>query len=509
MYVLIAVDKHIDWLLTFDLLSFSILVLKDGEIIESGNHQALVAANGTFAAMWAEQITTESEQHSIEIPSEGPKTFPAGYAITPPSAIVHLPETQVEPELNPPAEAPGLSLAPGPVIVPDLFQNLKVETHSELAARTAELNAAPAEESAEAPEVEAAPTPFVDEASLSEVAQTTQEAPVLEVAPAAEAPSYAAVASQPPAENSAAITFPTSVADEPVSQAVEPEVADATAEAPSYAAVASQPPAEDSAAITFPSSAEPETETKAPAEPVAVAPIAFPTSSEPEPTSAPVAFPSDETPAAPVAFPSSSDEPKAAPIAFPSDNQSTHESVPEPTGTKTPVGDTASLNAAGPATPGIKFAPTTGSPSSRPSTPDPGASDKRKRTTSQNLSRLARRISLGGRRGSIQAAEAVRAVEAAGGPRSDSPTPIENFVSKLTGRSSSFRDKDERGSLKDSITGGSQKGAESIKGPEDTGPASASGSAIISPEEETTPPDTPGNGGGSKKIKKNKKKGKK
>ena len=112
---------------------------------------------------------------------------------------------------------------------------------------------------------------------------------------------------------------------------------------------------------------------------------------------------------------------------------------------------------------------------------------------------------MGGRRGSLQAAEAVRAVEAAGGARSDSPTPIENFVSKLTGRSSISKDKEERASFRDSVA--SLKGAESLKGQDETAPGSSSGSAIVNPEEEAATPEN--GGGGSKKIKKSKKKGKK
>ncbi|KAG8999942.1 hypothetical protein FRB94_005734 [Tulasnella sp. JGI-2019a] len=38
-----------------------ILVLKEGRIVESGSHEALLAQRGEFATMWAKQITKDSE----------------------------------------------------------------------------------------------------------------------------------------------------------------------------------------------------------------------------------------------------------------------------------------------------------------------------------------------------------------------------------------------------------------------------------------------------------------
>lgn len=101
-------------------------------------------------------------------------------------------------------------------------------------------------------------------------------------------------------------------------------------------------------------------------------PITFPTSDpveeEVEPTAASpvVASPTSET-AAPLAFPTSEDEePSPAP-------------APEPLQSPPP-------------TPGVTFDPTT-SPA-RTGTPDPDAEPKRKRISSQNFQRLARRISI-------------------------------------------------------------------------------------------------------------------
>lgn len=42
-------------------ISCSILVLKDGQIIESGNHKELLALDGTFATMWADQISANGD----------------------------------------------------------------------------------------------------------------------------------------------------------------------------------------------------------------------------------------------------------------------------------------------------------------------------------------------------------------------------------------------------------------------------------------------------------------
>jgi ATP-binding cassette subfamily B (MDR/TAP) protein 6 len=42
-----------------------ILVLKDGQIIEQGSHKELIALNGVFASMWADQISTSEDSASI------------------------------------------------------------------------------------------------------------------------------------------------------------------------------------------------------------------------------------------------------------------------------------------------------------------------------------------------------------------------------------------------------------------------------------------------------------
>jgi hypothetical protein len=59
----------------------SILVLKDGQIVEQGNFKRLLAINGIFASMWADQISsTEDPVHSI---SGTVKNEVSGYIVDP------------------------------------------------------------------------------------------------------------------------------------------------------------------------------------------------------------------------------------------------------------------------------------------------------------------------------------------------------------------------------------------------------------------------------------------
>jgi hypothetical protein len=45
--------------------SLSILVLKDGQIVEQGSHKELLALDGIFASMWADQVSSDDPAHSI------------------------------------------------------------------------------------------------------------------------------------------------------------------------------------------------------------------------------------------------------------------------------------------------------------------------------------------------------------------------------------------------------------------------------------------------------------
>lgn len=404
------------------------MVLKDGEIIEAGSHKELVEADGIFAKMWAEQITTEGERGlSISIPSGEPKT-PTGYDLPPltagPNAAIDITEAPVGKEAIIPTEPPvNPLLNAGPVIPSqDLISELKVESKEELEARAASLNApaadeaVPVETEAKA-DTEAAPEAKEAEAEPSAPEVTSADAPVQEETPAA--PS----APEVPADNGT-----------------------------SYAEIAAKAPSES-------------------------APIAFPSSNDDAPEEEP-------TPAAP------------APIAFPASDDTPEPKTPErPLSTVVPASiplpSTPTPSAS--ATAGVTFSPAASS-SSRPETPEGG--ERRKRTASQNLGRLARRISLGGRKQSDQMADVARALETT---RSSSPTPIGKFVDKLTGgrkdRAGSISKEETPSTRSDSIRAGSLKGDES-------------------PAEQLPTTDEPAEAGAEdssepKKTKKNKKKGKK
>jgi ATP-binding cassette subfamily B (MDR/TAP) protein 6 len=249
------------------------LVLKDGQIVEQGSHAELLALDGVFASMWANQITTSGDE---------PLT---GKALAVP-----------EPEVT------------GYLAEPDF--------------------------TTEVAEVEA----VADEGGLTSVEAILDDV---------------------------AVEFP------------QPDVDVTPAEAPQT---------EGDAAELPPAVPDPENAT----------PIAFPV---PEPAAAPVAFPASEPTVAPVAFPAS--EPTVAPVAFPASESSP--SLPtSPLAAQPlvfPVADDASVaepeaTASG-AAPGVTFDPALTSPTT---SPDPDAEPKRKRISSQNFQRLARKISLTTRR---------------------------------------------------------------------------------------------------------------
>lgn len=68
-----------------------ILVLKDGQIVEQGSHKELLAQDGIFAAMWADQISS-SEVGSIDVTETKPEV--TGYSVEDDSVLV---ETSVPP----------------------------------------------------------------------------------------------------------------------------------------------------------------------------------------------------------------------------------------------------------------------------------------------------------------------------------------------------------------------------------------------------------------------------
>ena len=256
--------------LTF-LRSVRILVLKDGQVIERGTHSELIALDGSFAAMWADQVS------SSDAASSHKKEPVTGYSVGQDEDADTKAETEGATEET-------------PVVAQE-----------------------PAAEEAPAVTEEAAPAPF----------------PVTEEA------------------TPAPVSFPTT------EEAAAPEA----------------PEADKAAPVSFPTSEE------------TAAPVAFP--SEDAPVTPPVAFPTSES-GTPFAFPSS-ESPVPAPVSFPGG------------GEETASQNTPSLaDRAG--TPGVTFQNVPTPP--RTGTPDMNQDDgKRRRTLStQGIQRLARRISISGRR---------------------------------------------------------------------------------------------------------------
>jgi hypothetical protein len=62
-----------------------ILVLKDGQIVEQGSHKELLALDGIFATMWADQVSSDDPSHSIEDTST--KGEVSGYVVEEPEPI--------------------------------------------------------------------------------------------------------------------------------------------------------------------------------------------------------------------------------------------------------------------------------------------------------------------------------------------------------------------------------------------------------------------------------------
>lgn len=78
------------------------MVLKDGQIVEQGSHKELVAFDGIFASMWADQVSATDEPVSVD--DNSVKREVSGYAVeeagpqgdeasAPESAAVAFPET--------------------------------------------------------------------------------------------------------------------------------------------------------------------------------------------------------------------------------------------------------------------------------------------------------------------------------------------------------------------------------------------------------------------------------
>ena len=134
-------------------------------------------------------------------------------------------------------------------------------------------------------------------------------------------------------------------------------------------------------------------------------------------TAAPEVPPKDAEVSAPVAFPSADTEsvahaPEAsageapAPVAFPGSDDTASQAQSE-----------AAPAVAATSTPGVTFDPTVDNTPSRTDTPDPDAEPKRKRISSQNFQRMARRISITTRRGTTSIIPTLKRNESTNSPR--------------------------------------------------------------------------------------------
>ena len=171
-----------------------------------------------------------------------------------------------------------------------------------------------------------------------------------------------------------------------------------------------------------------------------------------------VVFPSSEEETAspaPVAFPVSPEEPVSSPVAFPTSDTQSDKGKEDQTIVQTP-------------TPGVTFSANVDSPPSRTGTPNPEGEPKRKRISSQNFQRLARRISLTTRRQSssssiipglpglpglkrdqsprVSTDESSRPESSTAGPSSDSPAPSLKGEDKSKSKKKDKKDKNKKGS---------------------------------------------------------------
>lgn len=149
-----------------------------------------------------------------------------------------------------------------------------------------------------------------------------------------------------------------------------------------------------------PADEEPADEEPAPVEPVVTSPVPFPSEDVPA-EEAPVDSPpiQESNVSEPVIY---SPTPISSPIAFPTSGDDQSDVQRE--GTLGPATETSATPVAAPlpvrAPAGVTFGSSVNSPPSRTGTPDPESEPKRKRISSQNFQRLARRISLTTRRSS-------------------------------------------------------------------------------------------------------------
>lgn len=174
----------------------SILVLKDGQIVEQGSHSELLEQNGIFATMWADQISTEDPSTSQSVKQEVP-----GYSVEP-SAHEELSAKETTAEA---VEAPVLESEAAEVVADKVVAKEEHESSGTEAAQPEVDAAKPAagldepvgpeaveEPAAAAPETEAEADEMTHDAVLPEVATETPKVapsdPITAEVPADDAP---------------------------------------------------------------------------------------------------------------------------------------------------------------------------------------------------------------------------------------------------------------------------------------------------------------------------------
>ena len=96
--------------------SFSILVLKDGQIVEQGSHKELLARGGVFATMWADQISSSGDPTGSLVDRSAKNEAVSGYLDdqTEPNPVVEATEDETPglPDEHVASDAPETITAP-------------------------------------------------------------------------------------------------------------------------------------------------------------------------------------------------------------------------------------------------------------------------------------------------------------------------------------------------------------------------------------------------------------
>jgi hypothetical protein len=242
-------------------------VLKEGQIVESGNLKELLATGGVFASMWAEQVagdegfsgappTGDVKGYDLEGSTQKAESSKKASSV---SAPEHAPEPTLVEE---PPQAP--FLAPGPVItsLPPTEKELQAASQDNKSEHTTK-------DTTTADDASAVPTTYADAVKAASVKEPSIKAPSTQVqAPSVKAPSTQVPVPSVHDQTTSVVEDLNSVKDlslhEPTAS-IAPSVKNESVAPGTYAAaVTDEPESTPSAPIAFPTSA----------------PVAFPTSDD-------------------------------------------------------------------------------------------------------------------------------------------------------------------------------------------------------------------------------------